>query len=40
MQLTNKKIIYRDYGEMLLLYSKRQYVILESVLADFLEQYI
>lgn len=35
MQLTNKKIIYRDYGEMLLLYSKRQYVILESVLADF-----
>lgn len=40
MQLTNKKIIYRDYGEMLLLYSKGQYVILESVLADFLEQYI
>lgn len=40
MQLKNKKIIYREYGEVVLLYSNRQYIILESVLADFLEQYI
>lgn len=35
MQLKNKKIIYREYGEVVLLYSNRQYIILESVLADF-----